>query len=49
VAGGSGNLVATSTYTYDGIGRLTNLAHAKDATNLANYTWATTPSAASPA
>ena len=39
LAGGSSNLVATSTYTYDGLGRLTDLAHAKDTTNLATYSW----------
>ncbi len=40
LAGGSSNLAASTDYTYDGIGRLTNLAHAKNATTFASYTWA---------
>ncbi len=40
LAGGSSNLAASTDYTYDGIGRLTNLAHAKNSTTFASYTWA---------
>ncbi len=40
LAGGSSNLAASTDYTYDGIGRLTNLTHAKNATTFAGYTWA---------
>ena len=32
-------LVATSTYTYDDLSRLTGLTHAKDTTTLADYAW----------
>ena len=32
-------LVATTAYSWDGAGRLTNLDHTKGTTNLANYSW----------
>jgi RHS repeat-associated protein len=34
-----GDLIANSAYTYDGIGRLTGLAHTRNSTTFANYTW----------
>jgi RHS repeat-associated protein len=37
--GGSGNEVATTAYGYDGIGRLTSLAHTHDTTEIADYAW----------
>src|SRR5207302_10796553 len=33
------NLVATSTYGYNGKGAMTSLSHDKGATNLASYSW----------
>ena len=37
--GGSSNLVVETDFTYDGIGRLTDLAHTHDTTTIADYGW----------
>jgi RHS repeat-associated protein len=37
--GGSGNLVATTSFVYDGIARLTDLTHTHDTTTIADYDW----------
>ncbi len=39
LAGGSSNLAGNTDYTYDGIWRLTNLAHTKNSTTFASYSW----------
>jgi RHS repeat-associated protein len=37
--GASGDLVATTAFVYDGIGRLTDLTHTHDTTTIADYDW----------
>ena len=40
LAGGSTNEVATTTYAYDQLARLTDLTHTHDTTTIADYDWA---------